>query len=289
MARVRLGVYEKALPSTLDWPERLALARRLGFDYLELSIDESDARLARLDPASPERAAIRAAVAATGAATGVPIFSLCLSAHRRFALGSADPVSRARAAEIFEAAIELAVELGVRVIQVAGYYVYYEDETPESLGHYVEGLARGAAAAARAGVMLGIENMDTVGIASLREGLDVLERVGSPWLQLYPDVGNLIERGHDPLAELDAARGRMVALHAKDARPGEPRRVPFGEGGVPFADAFARLATAGYAGPVMVEMWNDDAPDSVERLAAARTWVVARMREGGLAVEEATL
>ncbi|MFO8149331.1 MAG: L-ribulose-5-phosphate 3-epimerase, partial [Trueperaceae bacterium] len=164
MAAVRLGVYEKALPSTLDWPERLALARRLGFDYLELSIDESDARLARLDPASPERAAIRAAVAASG----VPVFSLCLSAHRRFALGSADPVTRARAHEVFEAAIDLAVELGVRVIQVAGYFVYYEDETPESVERYVEGLARGAAAAARAGVMLGIENMDTVGIASLR-------------------------------------------------------------------------------------------------------------------------
>ncbi|MFU8888243.1 MAG: L-ribulose-5-phosphate 3-epimerase [Trueperaceae bacterium] len=284
MQPVRLGVYEKALPSTLDWPERLALARRLGFDYLELSIDESDARLARLDPASPERAAIRAAVAATG----VPIFSLCLSAHRRHALGSADPSTRTRAHEIFEAAIDLAVELGVRLIQVAGYFVYYEDETPESRDRYVEGLARGAAAAARAGVMLGIENMDTVGIASLREGLDVLERVGSPWLQLYPDVGNLIERGHDPRAELESARGRMVALHAKDARPGEPRRVPFGEGGVPFADAFARLAAAGYAGPVMVEMWNDDAPDSVQQLAAARAWVVARMREGGLAVEEVT-
>jgi L-ribulose-5-phosphate 3-epimerase len=132
--------------------------------------------------------------------------------------------------------------------------------------------------------MLGVENMDTVGVASLREGLDLLDRVGSPWLQLYPDLGNLIERGHDPLAELDLARGRMVALHAKDARPGEPRRVPFGAGGVPFADAFARLSAGGYAGPVMVEMWNDDAPDAVQRLADARAWVAGRLREGGFDV-----
>jgi L-ribulose-5-phosphate 3-epimerase len=62
--------------------------------------------------------------------------------------------------------------------------------------------------------------------------------------------------------------------------------VPFGEGGVPYAAAFARLAAVRYAGPVIVEMWNDDAPDSVERLAAARAWVVARMAEGGLHVEE---
>jgi L-ribulose-5-phosphate 3-epimerase len=278
---VRLGVYEKALPTADAWPGRLALARRLGFDYLELSIDESEARIARLDAASAERRAIRSAVAETG----VPVWSLCLSAHRRYALGSASAATRARAHELFAGAIDLAVELGARVIQVAGYYVYYEDETPACVERYVEGLARGAALAAGAGVMLGIENMDTVGIASLEEGLAVLDRIGSPWLQLYPDVGNLIERGLDPLRELDLARGRMVALHAKDTRPGEPRRVPFGEGRVPFVAAFERLAAAGYAGPMLVEMWNDDARDSVQKLEAARAWVVARMAEGGLRVE----
>jgi L-ribulose-5-phosphate 3-epimerase len=277
----RLGVYEKALPPGADWEARLQLARRLGFDYLELSVDESDARVARLDADAAERRAIRRAVAATG----VPVLSLCLSAHRRYALGSASAAIRLRALDLLIGAIDLAVDLGVRVIQVAGYYVYYEDETPASADRYVDGLARGAAYAASAGVMLGIENMDTVGIASVEEGLGVLERVASPWLQLYPDVGNLIERGREPLHELDLARGRMVAVHLKDARPGEPRRVPFGEGHVPFTAAFERFAAAGYAGPMLVEMWNDDLPDSAERLVAARTWVVARMAEARLLTE----
>jgi L-ribulose-5-phosphate 3-epimerase len=278
---VRLGVYEKALPTSSGWPERLELVRALGFDYLELSIDESEARIARLSAGSPERRAIRAAVAETG----VPVWSLCLSAHRRHALGSASAATRARAHELFAGAVDLAVELGARVIQVAGYFVYYEDETPDSVERYAEGLARGAALAAEAGIMLGIENMDTVGVTSLAQGMRLVERVGSPWLQLYPDVGNLIERGWDPLQELDLARGHMVALHLKDTRPGEPRRVPFGEGQVPFVAAFERLVAAGYAGPMLVEMWNDDAPDSVQRLAEARNWVVARMREGGIRVE----
>ncbi len=279
---MRLGVYEKALPSDLSWSERLALARRLGFDYLELSIDESEARLARLDPGSPERRAIRGAVAETG----VPVWSLCLSAHRRFAPGSASAATRARAHALFVGAIDLAVELGVRVIQVAGYYVYYEDETPASKARYREGVARGADLAADAGVMLGIENMDTVGIGSLEEGLELLAQIGSPWLQLYPDLGNLVERGCDPLRELDLARGRMVAVHAKDARPGEPRRVPFGEGGVPFEAALRALASAGYAGPMLVEMWNDDAPDSVQRLGAARAWLADRLVAAGFVVRE---
>lgn len=259
----------------------MSLARRIGFDYLELSIDESEARLGRLAPSSPARRSIRRAVEATG----VPVLSLCLSAHRRYALGSASSKTRARAYDLFEAAVDLAGEIGARIVQVAGYYVFYEDETPASRERYLEGLERCARYAAREGMMLGIENMDTVGIASLEEGLAVLARVGSPWLQLYPDVGNLIERGRDPLRELDLARGRMVALHVKDTRPGEPRRVPYGEGGVPFVAAFERLAAAGYVGPVLIEMWNDDAPDSVERLAQARAWVVERMAEGGLEIE----
>ena len=281
MNGVPLGVYEKALPSDPDWPARLALVRRLGFDYLELSIDESEARLARLASSSTERLQIRRAVETTG----VPVLSLCLSAHRRHALGSASSETRARAYDLFEAAVDLAGEIGVRIVQMAGYYVFYEDETPASRERYLEGLERCTRYAARVGMMLGIENMDAVGIASLEEGLAVLECVGSPWLQLYPDVGNLIERGREPLRELDLARGRMVALHVKDTRPGEPRRVPYGEGHVPFVAAFERLAAVGYAGPVLIEMWNDDAPDSVERLAQARAWVVERMAEGGLAVE----
>lgn len=42
----RLGLYEKSMPSTLTWVEKLTIAKKSGFDYLEISIDESDAKLA---------------------------------------------------------------------------------------------------------------------------------------------------------------------------------------------------------------------------------------------------
>ena len=44
-----LGLYEKALPPSLTWAERLCTAKKLGFDFVEISIDEADERLARLD------------------------------------------------------------------------------------------------------------------------------------------------------------------------------------------------------------------------------------------------
>lgn len=43
-----LGLYEKALPAEWSWERRLSAARELGFDYMEISIDETDGRMARL-------------------------------------------------------------------------------------------------------------------------------------------------------------------------------------------------------------------------------------------------
>ena len=47
--QVPLGIYEKALPAGECWLERLQLAKQLGFDFVEMSVDETDERLARLD------------------------------------------------------------------------------------------------------------------------------------------------------------------------------------------------------------------------------------------------
>ena len=79
-----LGIYEKALPKTLSWPERLALAKSCGFDFVEMSIDETDERLSRLSWSASQRAALVEAMLESG----VAIPSMCLSAHRRFPFGS---------------------------------------------------------------------------------------------------------------------------------------------------------------------------------------------------------
>ena len=43
-----IGIYEKALPKSLTWEEKLIAAKLAGYDYVEISIDESDERLQRL-------------------------------------------------------------------------------------------------------------------------------------------------------------------------------------------------------------------------------------------------
>lgn len=277
---VELGVYEKALRHTGSWDDLFAQARDAGFAFVDLSVDESPQRAARLHWQPEERRAVREAAARAGVALG----GVCLSVHRRIAPGSADPQVRAQAVEVLRDGINLCADLAVPVLQLAGYFAHYERTEPQSRDRYVECLRWGAQHAARRGVLLGIENVDGDDINSISAAMSVIEEIDSAWLWLYPDIGNLAEHGLDVVAELAAGSGRMLALHVKDVRPGEPRRVPMGEGIVAWDAAFAELARQQWSGRVMIEMWNDDAPDSVDLAGAARHFIQDRLHAAGIAV-----
>jgi hexulose-6-phosphate isomerase len=280
-----LGIYEKALPAGLGWPGLLAAAGKAGYDYVEMSIDESDARLSRLLWRRQEKSDFRRAVDEAG----VPVRSICLSGHRRFPFGSADAQVRERAREIMRGAIDLAVETGIRCIQLAGYDVYYEPSTADSVARFRESLAWAVGLAAEAQILLAMETMDTPLLGSIRNWLPYAKAIPSPWFQVYPDLGNLSAWGTNVPEELALATGRIAAVHLKDtlaAGPGNPGRfrdVPFGSGCVDFVAAFRALATLGYRGCFLIEMWAGSSPDPVADCVAARTWILARMAEAGIA------
>ena len=271
-----MGVYEKALPPSRDWHARLAGVRAARFDHVEIALDEGEERRRRADPGDAGMLALGRAVAAEG----VPVHAIVLSALRTAALGAPDARTRARGRDWLERAVGLAVRLGARIVQVPGYYSFETPAGPEGARRFEEGLAHGAEIAAGCGVMLGLENMDGEDVTSLRCALRHVEAIGSPFLGLYPDVGNLAANGHDVSDELRAGRGRIVGVHLKDARPGAFRRVPFGEGVTEFARAFRALAAIGYGGPYTVEMWNEEEPDPLATLREARRFLRQEMARG---------
>lgn len=112
-----------------------------------MSLDETDARLARLDWSPEQRLALVKAVAETG----VRVPSMCLSAHRRFPLGSEDDAVRHQGLEIMRKAIRLAQDVGIRVIQLAGYDVYYQQANDETRRRFRDGLKQSVEMASRAG------------------------------------------------------------------------------------------------------------------------------------------
>jgi L-ribulose-5-phosphate 3-epimerase len=277
-----VGIYEKALPPSISWLGRLAMAAQAGFDFIEISIDESDERLERLNWGQQQRTALREAIAETS----IPITSLCLSAHRKYPMGSTSEKTRQKGLELMERTIEFAQDVGVRIVLVPGYDVFYEPSDPATREHFLEGLRQGLVWASGAGVMLALENTDH-SVTSVSEAMWYVKQFNSPWLQLYCDIGNLNAFQHDILEELEVGAGHIVGVHVKDTLPGQFRRVTFGEGTVPFVAAFRKLWEVSFVGPIMLEMWVEDADDPLQILSEARRWIQGRL-EASLQPQEAT-
>ncbi|MFK7800998.1 MAG: L-ribulose-5-phosphate 3-epimerase [Anaerolineae bacterium] len=269
MMKHRIGLYEKGLPEAWPWSRKLDSAKGIGFDFMEIAIDHAPERLGRLDWTDQEKNNLRQAISDSG----IPIFNVVLSAHRTWPFGSASADVRHKAIEIGKKAVDFAAAIGIRCIQIAGYFVFDEPHTSQSRGYFIDGLSQTADFAASAGVMLGLENMDGEDVISLRTALAITTEINNPWLKLYPDVGNLAANQLDVEAELKLATGQLVGVHLKDTQVGVYRRVPYGGGITPFKQVAETLCQIGYHGPVTLEMWNDDADDSLETVTQSLNWI----------------
>lgn len=272
-----IGIYEKAIPNRFDWASKIRIAKAAGYDFIEMSVDESDFRQYRLYWGKERRAYMRRLLFEND----FYINSMCLSAHRKYPFGSKDPAIRAKAYDIMDRAIDLARDLGIGNIQLAGYDVYYEeaDETTEAL--FLEGLKYAAKKAASANVMLSIEIMDTAFIGTISRCLPFIEAVNSPWLKIYPDFGNLSRWCQNPEEELALCPHHIVGIHLKDTKPGVFKCVPFGEGTVDFEKLLGKLNDLNFTGPFLVEMWADNHKDeteeaTIDHIKNARQWLTAR-------------
>ncbi|WEV51311.1 L-ribulose-5-phosphate 3-epimerase [Lactobacillus sp. ESL0731] len=272
-----LGIYEKALPQNLSWEETFNLVHQLGFNFLEFSIDESDKRLARLDWTHDERKKFRDLMWSTN----TRINNLMLSGHRRFPLGSADPDVRKKSLEMMSKAVDLCVDLGIHNIQMAGYDVYYEKKTDLSREYYVENLIKCVHMAAKKNIMLSIETMDDPFINNLSKIAQYHQLTQSPWLQAYPDLGNLSAwPENDVPAEIENYIDTICAIHLKDSKKvtpdfkGQFKNVPFGTGCVDFVGLLRELVRLNYNGSFTIEMWSGDNGDenALEEVEAAKTF-----------------
>lgn len=286
-----LGIYEKALPQDISWRETFELTHELGFNFYEFSIDESDERLARLDWTQEERGKFRDLLWSTN----TRINNLMLSGHRRFPLGSADSAIRQRSLEMMQKAVNLCVDLGIHNIQMAGYDVFYEEKTELSREYYVENLIKCVHMAAQKNIMLSIETMDDKFINNLAKIKHYHNIVKSPWLQAYPDLGNLCAwPENDVPAELENYIDTICAIHLKDSQKvtptskGQFKNVRFGQGCVDFVGLLRLLVRLDYHGSFTIEMWSGDNGDenAIEEVKAAKAFFDRIFAQVGIKQEE---
>ena len=255
MNQYAIGLYEKAIPKNMSWSEKLLCAKDCNYDFLEISIDETEDKLSRLNWTKEQRREILDLMRNLD----LPIRSMCLSAHRKYPFGASEKAVRDRGMEIMEKAISFADDLGIRIIQLAGYDVYYEEGNEKSRERFIENLEKATKMAATRGILMGFETMETEFMNTTEKAMRYVNLIESPYLGVYPDSGNLTNASllynKSVVEDLETGRGHIVAMHLKETLPGVFREVPFLTGHVDFEGVIRKARDLGVR-RFVTEMWD---------------------------------
>ena len=263
-----IGLYEKAMPDTLSWKEKFLAAKEAGYDFVEISIDASEAKIQRIYMTKEERLELVKLMYETG----MPLHTMNMSSLTKYSLGNDKQEYVARGMEILERAIELAGDLGVRIVMIPGYDVFYEPSDYDTKKRYMENLKKAVRWAEKAGVVLAFETMENEFMNTVEKAMKYVTLVDSPYLKIYPDSGNLtnaaVNYKNDVLEDLELGRGHVVALHMKETLPGKFREIPYRTGHVNF-EGFAEKAWDMGVRKFVTEFWYTGNPEWKEDLKAA--------------------
>jgi sugar phosphate isomerase/epimerase len=196
----KIGVCDWSLGKRSN-PAAFEVAKTIGLDGVQVDMGtaQNDMCLRKPEMQKTYREAARQ--------SGLEIASLGLGELNSVPLKS-DP----RAAQWLADSVDVCHALGLPVVLVAFFGAGDLDMTRTAeIDHVVEVLKRVAAKAEKAGVTLGLENYLTA-----EDNIKILDRVGSPAVKVYYDVGNSTDKGHDILREIRLLGPRICEFHAKD-------------------------------------------------------------------------
>lgn len=222
---------------------------------MEISIDESGEKQQRLVSDSFIRETQHAV-----AKIGMPIKTMCLSGHRKYPLGSKNPSDIEKSLFMMQKAVDFACAVGIRIIQLAGYDVYYETGDELTRDGFLLNLKKCVEMAERDGVILAFETMETDFMNTVGKAMHYVKLINSPYLQVYPDIGNIRNATENYLDDIRSGAGHIVAAHLKETKEGIFRDMEYGQGRVDFEESVRELRNLG-VGLFTCEFWYDKKTD----------------------------
>jgi sugar phosphate isomerase/epimerase len=224
-ASVKFGVCDWTLGKSGD-PAALALAGKLGFEGVQVSLDPAGDDLALMKEEA------RRAFLAAAETTGVAIASFAIGKLNDIPLKS-DP----RAEKWLGQAIDIGAAMNVRRVLVPFFGNGDLRNDVKGVDAVVAALRRLAPKAEKAGIVFALESY-----LSADENLKIIERVGSSAVRVYYDVANSAEVGLDIFKEIPALGEKIVEFHAKD------NKDLYGKGAIDFPLVRKAMDEIAYAG-----------------------------------------
>jgi L-ribulose-5-phosphate 3-epimerase len=228
--QVKIGACDWTLGKGGD-PAAFDLAAKLGLAGIQVSLNPEGESLALLRPEN------RKNYLDSAARVGVEIASFAIGELNNIPLKN-DPRAESWLAE----GIEIASAMNVQIILVPFFGRGDLRNDPEGMNNAVAALRRLAPQAEKAGVVLALESW-----LSAEDHLAIIEKIGSPAVQVYYDVGNSQEAGYDILKEIRLLSKRICQFHAKDYKD------LYGKGSMHFPAVRAAMEDIGYSGWLVIE------------------------------------
>lgn len=213
-AKIALGIYEKAFPPEISLSEKLCLSKNAGYDFFALSIDRTEEKRARLS--SPD---FLIELKNAEKKSGIPVSEICLSALSTFTLGNTDEKICKKGCALLFSAIDFAQKSGTRIIQIPACAVP-KNQTLSSVHHelFLNNLKAAIEYASTKAVIIALENMEDDYSGTISKCTKIIETIASPYVCLYPDVGNLTNavnaRLSDIASEFSGGGGQKYSMCA---------------------------------------------------------------------------
>jgi sugar phosphate isomerase/epimerase len=224
---LRLGIMDIILGFGSS-PEAFAVAQKIGFEGVQVMIGKPTGpdRLVLSDPARQQQ------ILQASSEQHVAITSTYLDVMHRDCLQSAQ-IARTWVRE----SIRITKVLDAKMVELAFFFKCGLHTKQDETG-LVDALRELAPEAERAGIILGIENT-----LSAEDNMHLLDRVGSPAVKIWYDVGNSTNMGHfDVPKEIRTlGKDRICQMHIKD-------KTDLGTGDVNVRGCIEAIHDIGYTG-----------------------------------------
>ena len=237
--------------------ENLILAKKAGFEGVELALN-GEGELS-LQSTQNEIAEVRK----TAEDMGLKLYSLSCGLCWDYRLSDDDANMRQKAKDMIKKQLETAKILGADTVLVVPGVVNVEFSSPEKKVAYnvvydraLEGLNELKSYAEGLGVSIGLENVWNKFLLSPMEMRDFIDKIDSPYVGAYLDVGNTLYCGY-PEDWVRILGDRIKKIHFKDYRlaaGGLHGFVDLLAGDVDYPEVVKALGEIGYDGWVSAEM-----------------------------------
>lgn len=247
---MKIGINRWTLPGDLSLAACFAMAKRAGFDSIEINIAEDG----ELTLASTEADVRRIVSQAKDA--GIELSSLSTGLGWKYPITSPDAAVRQKGKECIRKGLEVAQWMGVDTILVVPGVVNAEIGYDEAYTRAQDLLRELAPEAAERRIAIGVENVWNKFLLSPLEFARFLDEIGNDYVGVYFDAGNVLVYGF-PDQWIRILGRRIKKVHVKDFKANIGNGTAFCnplQGDVPWEKVRAALLAAGYDSYVTAEV-----------------------------------